>query len=121
MAEGSALRSLIRNLRGDRNNIELSRDCGGTPTASRMQQLSTTPIKLFPDPDTIKGLARGLNVSVGEVVAACAKDIGLNMGTPDESALMLAGARDLPDSSQNLLISMSRELQNLAAQAKARN
>lgn len=114
MAEGQSLRGLIKNLRGDRNNLELSRDCGGIPTQSRLQQISTAPIKLFPDPDTIRGLARGLNVTVGEVIGACARDLGLNMGGPDESALVLAGARDLPESSQTLLISMSRELQNLA-------
>lgn len=121
MAEGIALRSLIRNLRGDRNNAELSRDCGGIPTQSRLQQISTMPIKLFPDPETIKGLARGLNVSVGEVVAACAKDLGLNVGGPDESDLLLAGARALPESSQRVLITMSRELQDLASRAKTTN
>jgi hypothetical protein len=114
MSEGKALQSLIRNLRGERNNAELSRDCGGFPTQSRIQQMSTQPIKVFPDPDTIRGLARGLNVSVGEIIGACAKDLGLNMGGPDESSLLLAGARELPESSQNLLISMSRELQTLA-------
>lgn len=113
--EGKALRSLIRNLRGERNNVELSRDCGGYPTSSRIQQMSTQPIKVFPDPDTIRGLARGLNVSVGEIIGACAKDLGLNMGGPDESSLLLAGARELPESSQKLLISMSRELQSLAS------
>lgn len=118
MSESKALQSLIRNLRGDRNNVELSRDCGGIPTQSRLQQISTSPIRLFPDPETILGLARGLNVTVGEVVGACAKDLGLNMGGPDESALVLAGARDLPDSAQNLLVNMSRELQS-AYRAKA--
>ena len=117
--EGTGLRALIRNLRGDRNNVELSRDCGGFPTQSRLQQISTLPIKVFPDPDTIKGLARGLNVSVWEVVAACSKDLGLIVGGPDESDLLLAGARDLPESSQRILISMSRELQHLASQAKS--
>jgi hypothetical protein len=118
MAEGQSLRVLIKNLRGERNNLELSRDCGGIPTQSRLQQISTSPIKLFPDPDTIRGLARGLNVTVGEVIGACAKDLGLNMGGPDESALVLAGARDLPESSQTVLISMSRELQHLAAASR---
>jgi hypothetical protein len=120
MSESKALQSLIKNLRGERNNVELSRDCGGIPTQSRLQQISTSPIKLFPDPDTIRGLARGLNVTIGEVIGACAKDLGLNMGGPDESALVLAGARALPESSQTLLINISRELQNLAS-SKASN
>lgn len=113
MSESTALRSLIRNLRGDRNNLELSRDCGGIPTQSRLQQISTAPIKLFPDPDTIKGLARGLNVTVGEIVSVCARDLGLNMGSSDESALVLAGARELPESAQSVLIAVSREFQHL--------
>lgn len=118
MSESSSLRSLIRNLRGDRNNLELSRDCGGYPTQSRLQQISTAPIKLFPDPDTIRGLARGLNVTVAEVLGACAKDLGLNVGTPDESALVLAGARELPESSQAVLIAVSREFQHLAERTR---
>lgn len=121
MSEHKSLRNLINSLRGDRSNLQLSKDCGGVPTQSRLQQMSTQPIKLFPDPDTIKGLARGLNISVGEVVASCARDLDLNMGGPDESALILAGARDLPESSQAILISLSRELQNLAATNRARN
>lgn len=121
MSESAALRTLIRNRRGDRNNAELSRDCGGIPTQSRLQQITTMPIKVFPDPATLKGLARGLNVSVWEVVSACAKDLGLGGGGPGDSDLFLAGARDLPESSQRLLISMSRELQDLAAKAKSSN
>lgn len=113
MQDPKALRTLIHRLRGDRNNLELSRDCGGVPTQSRLQQISTAPIKLFPDPDTIKGLARGLNVTVGEIVAVCARDLGLNVGTADESALVLAGARDLPESAQSVLIAVSREFQHL--------
>lgn len=114
MTEGTALRTLIRTMRGDRNNIEISRDCGGYPTSSRIQQIATAPIKLFPDPDTIRGLARGLNVTVAEVLGACASDLGLRMGGPDESALILAGARDLPEHTQAVLIDVSREFQRLA-------
>lgn len=121
MSEGKALRALIASRRDERNNAELSRDCGGIPTQSRLQQMANNPIKVFPDPDTIKGLARGLSVTVEQVISACAKDLNLPMGSPDESALVLFGARDLPESSQQILVNLSREmlrLQDAAAGAR---
>jgi hypothetical protein len=114
MSEGKAVRQLIATRRGDRNNAELSRDCGGIPTQSRLQQIANNPIKLFPDPDTIRGLARGLNVTVEQVISACAADLSLPMGTPDDSALVLGGARYLPESSQQVLVNLSREMLRLA-------
>lgn len=120
MSEGKALRRLIIERRGDRTNVELSRDCGGIPTQSRLQQITTNDIKVFPDPETIRGLARGLNVTIENVISACAADLGLNMGAPDDSALMIGGARELPESSQQLLISMAREMLRLADAAKTR-
>lgn len=114
MSEGKALRHLIAARRGDRNNNELSRDCGGIPTQSRLQQLANNAIKTFPDPDTIRGLARGLNVTVEQVVSACAADLNLPMGSPDDSSLVLGGARYLPESSQQILVNLSREMQRLA-------
>lgn len=120
MPEGKALRALIASRRGDRNNLELSRDCGGIPTQSRLQQMTAKPIKVFPDPDTLRGLARGLNVTVEQVVSACAADLDLPMGTPDESALIIGGGRALPESSQQILISLSREMLRLTESSKAR-
>jgi hypothetical protein len=114
MPEGKALRALVASRRGDRNNAELSRDCGGIPTQSRLQQLANNTIKVFPDPDTIRGLARGLNVTVEQVISACAADLSLPMGTPDDSALVLGGARYLPETSQQILVNLSREMQRLA-------
>ena len=113
MPEGKAVRGLIASRRGDRNNAELSRDCGGIPTQSRLQQLANAPIKTFPDPDTIRGLARGLNVTIEQVIAACASDLNLPMGAPDDSALVLGGARYLPESSQQILVNLSREMLRL--------
>jgi len=117
MSEGKALRSLILKGRGDRNNAELSRDCGGNPKQSRIQQITSAPIKVFPDPDTIRGLARGLNVTIEQVISACAADLDLPMGSPDDSALLLGGARYLPESSQQLLVNLSREMQRLQSTA----
>lgn len=118
MSEGKKLRRLIIERRGDRSNPELSRDCGGIPTPSRLQQITSQNIKVFPDPETIRGLARGLNVTIETVVSACAADLELNMGSPDDSALIIGGARELPESSQQLLISLAREMLRLNDTAK---
>lgn len=120
MSEGKALRNLIHTRRGDRTNLDLSKDAGGIPTQSRWQQLANKPMKLFPDPDTIRGIARALNVTVEQVISACAADLDLPMGTPDESALVLGGARSLPESSQQLLVTLSREMLRLSDSTKTR-
>lgn len=71
------LRELIAGTKGERSYEALSRDCGGAPTSKRLHQLATTTLKNFPDPLTIQGLARGLGVSVTEVVLASARSLGL--------------------------------------------
>ena len=71
------LRDLIAGTKGERSYETLSRDCGGTPTAKRLHQLATAEPKNFPDPPTIQGLARGLGVTVTEVVLASARSLGL--------------------------------------------
>ncbi|MDJ0319793.1 hypothetical protein [Pseudarthrobacter sp. PS3-L1] len=114
MSSGKNLQILINNNRGTRNNVELSRDGGGNPKPSRLQQLATKPLTGFPEAETIRGLARALNVTYSSVISAIAADVGLPMGLPDQSALVLAGAGELPSSSQELLLNMSRELQRLA-------
>lgn len=71
------LRDLIVGTKGDRSYEQLSRDCGGVPTAKRLHQLATAQLKNFPDPPTIQGLARGMGVSVTEVVLASARSLEL--------------------------------------------
>ena len=53
------LSELIIEYRGGRSNVDLARDCGGTPSDKRLHQLVNQPMKNFPDPETIRGLARG--------------------------------------------------------------
>jgi len=108
------LEALLLNRKGDRTWEQVARDCGGIITEQRLQQMSKSkPIKNFPDPGTVQGLARGLNSSVTEVLVACARSLGLRAEDPVAGALVLHGAGSLPDSSKDLLRSMSSELQFL--------
>lgn len=75
------LSALIDVHRGGRSYAELARDCGGSPTDKRLQQLVRVPIKNFPDPGTIAALARGLRVTQGVVVLAAAESLGLDVRT----------------------------------------
>lgn len=106
------IETLILNHKGDRSYDKMARDCGGIPTAKRLHQMVSRPIRNFPDPDTIKGLARGLQVPASEVVAAIARTLGIDMGE-EPTALVLPGAKTLPQSSQDLLMNMSTEMQEL--------
>lgn len=114
MSEGKALRQLIAASRGGRNNAELSRDCGGVPTQSRLQQLANNPSRHSRTPTPSVDSPGGLNVTVEQVISSCAADLSLPMETPDASALVLGGARYLPESSQQILVNLSREMQRLA-------
>jgi hypothetical protein len=105
------LRSLILEMKGDRSFERLSRDCGGIPKANRLNTLAAgQQINNFPDPPTIKGLSRGLNVSVTRVVLAAARSLDLNVSDSDPDELVLQGAGALPPESKQLLVSMSRQL-----------
>ncbi|UOD80305.1 hypothetical protein [Paenarthrobacter ureafaciens] len=109
----NSLSSLITRRRGARTYVELSKDCGGKPTHKALQQMVTRRLKNFPDPDTIRGLARGLNVLESDVVEVCAREVGLRVGVEIEDSLVLAHARRLPASAQDALTAMSRELLKL--------
>lgn len=73
------LRELISEHRAGRSYSELERDCGGSPSAKRLQQMATQPIKNFPDPPSVQALSRGLRVSEVAVVLAAAESLGLDV------------------------------------------
>lgn len=103
------LSSLIARHRGERTAVKLARDCGNAPTDKRINQITNGPISAFPDAETIKGLSRGLGVSVTAVVLASARSIGLEVEqSPDD--LVLAGAGKLPSASQQVIRDMSKIL-----------
>lgn len=107
------LQHLILNRKGARSYEDLSRDCGGAPTRKQLHRMATQEIKNFPDPETITRLARGLHILPSEVVFASAQSLGIDMGERDNSDLTLADAGTLPESSRQLLVSLSREMRQL--------
>lgn len=102
------LEALILNHKGDRSFDDLSRACGGSPTGKRLHQMVTRPMKNFPDPETIKNLARGLNVPATDVVLATARSLGIRVAPTDDSALVLQEAGTLPRDRQQLLVDVAR-------------
>lgn len=71
---------LLIERKGERSYARLAEDCGGVPAGRRLQQMATRPLRNFPDPDTIRAIARGLQVSVTDVVLASARSLGLDVG-----------------------------------------
>lgn len=112
--QATDLATLIANAKGGRSYDRIAADAGGVPTSARLQQLATKPLKNFPDPDTIRGLARGLSTSVTEVVAACAASLGLSMHLgADPDALVIGGAASLPPSAREAITAVAREMLKL--------
>ena len=107
LPSGGIQRMVLDN-KGDRSLERLSKDCGGRPTAAGLQKMTTNELKAFPDVETIRGLSRGLNVPVRDVVLACARSVGLEVGQDADDVLPLIGAKRLPLESQQLLASISR-------------
>lgn len=73
------LQDLIAHQKAGRSYDELATACGGTPTSGRLQQIATSRLRSFPDPDTIRGLHRGLSVPERVVVTAAAESLGLDV------------------------------------------
>ncbi|KQN99657.1 hypothetical protein ASF21_12680 [Arthrobacter sp. Leaf234] len=115
MSGGETLQRLILDAKGEKSYARLSRDCGGNPSTNRLQALATGAVRAFPDADTIKGISRGLNVSVTRIVLAAARSLELSVNDSDPTELVLQGAGSLPAESRELLVSMSRQLQQAYA------
>lgn len=120
VSDEQTLAGLIADRKGTRSYDRLSRDCGGVPTSKRLHQLATVTPKNFPDPDTIRGLAAGLGVTVTDIVMASARSLGLSVYTGnDPSALSIGGAGELPDSAKETLTTVAREFIKLTSQHQA--
>lgn len=88
----------------------MSRACGGVPTGKRLFQLINSPLKNFPDPDTIRGLQRATGASVTEIVLAAARSLGLDVTSSDPDALHIPGISRAPDSTREALLALGREV-----------
>lgn len=98
MTDEAPVRGLLWILQGHRAKktaAEISADCGGVPSLTRVKQLSTKKLISFPGVDVIQGLARGLGMSNLDVVIAIARDIGLT-GQEASDTLIINGAGHLP-------------------------
>ncbi len=117
VSDEQTLAGLIADRKGTRSYEKVSQDCGGIPTSKRLHQLATQKPKNFPDPDTIRGLAQGLGVTITDIVMASARSLGLPVYTGnDPSALAIGGAGDLPDSTKEVLSTVAREFIKLTSQ-----
>lgn len=112
------LARLILENAGGRGNTEISRDCGGVPTQSRIWQMLNKGYTKFPGVDVIKGLSRGLNISTSRIVQACAEDLGIPMGRDDDSTLTIAGGGELDEESKRAIVTIARNMLTLQDQAR---
>lgn len=120
-AEATDLAALILNRKGDRSYERLSRDCGGRPSANRLQQIASAPLTAFPSADTIRSLSLGLGATITDVTMASARSIGLNVRADDPDALTLVGAGELPEELQNAIVALVRQIQLLQAKGRDTN
>lgn len=105
------LADLINLRKGKRSYADLSRDAGGYPTRNRFQQLATVPDQSrFPDPETLRGVARTLAAPMSEVVLAAARTVGLPVPPADPNILVIAGVGDLPQEARDLILDMARDM-----------
>lgn len=117
VSDEPTLAEVIADRKGERSYDRLAADCGGAPSAGRLHQMATKPLKNFPDPDSIRGMASGLGVTVTEIVMASARSLDLNVYTGnDPNAVTIGGAGTLPTSSREVLATVARELIRLTSQ-----
>jgi len=108
------LATLILDRKADRSFERLSKDCGGTPSKNRLQQMTVRVPDGFPTPKAIEGIARGTGATVTEVVMASARSLGLNVTPDDPSALVIARAGLLPLDAKETIFSVARQMMRLA-------
>lgn len=108
----SPIGKLILVLKGDRSYEQLSKDCGGSPTSGRIQQLASRQQNTFPSPESIRGLAKGLGVKPYIIVQAVGASLDLwDENEPTGNAMALPeGAEHLTTGQHSAVVSMIREL-----------
>jgi hypothetical protein len=109
------IQNLILNNKGDRSYEELARDCGYDVKSRALHAVTTKPTRGFADPNTIRGLSRGLNVPTMDVVRAYAISLDLPVASEEPLVLRIVGGGSLPQSGQHLLLNVARELQKAYA------
>ena len=110
------LAELILTQKGLRTYRALSADCGGIPTDSRLNSLVKSPIKNFPDVDTIRGLSIGLRVNISDIILASARSLDLQVGPFEPGILKIPGAGHLPPSAKEALAAAAFEMLKIQQQ-----
>jgi hypothetical protein len=111
MTSAPDLATLIADRKGGRSYERLARDCGRTVTSARLQQMAKGQLAGFSTPKVIEGLARGLNATVTEVVAAMARSLGLDVRYGgDPNALVIGEAGRLPAAAREAVIAVALQL-----------
>lgn len=110
---------LVLRLKADKSYDTIEKLAGGAPTSRSLQKLVTKGFTRMPDPETFQGLSRALNVSQRDLVLAAARTLGIYIEAENPSDLTLIGAGRLPNESQELLRSTSRELQRWMDRSQA--
>lgn len=100
-----------------KTNAELARLGNGAPGPMQWARMRDGQLSGFPTPDTIRTLARVLNVPVREVVLACARSCGLPVGGASTLDLVVADGKLLPTSTQEAILTIARDMtiQNVGA------
>jgi hypothetical protein len=109
------IQNLILNNKGDRSYEDLARDCGNDIKSRALHRAATNTARGFADPDTIRGLSRGLNVPMMDVIRAYAISLDLPVASEEPFVLRIVGGGSLPQSGQHLLLNVARELQKAYA------
>ena len=107
------LAELIRTTKGDRSYDDLARAAGGAPGRQRWQQLaSNVALKNFPDPESIRAIARALGVTQRAVVDAAAESLGLEVRRSRSrfEELLPDGVDDLDDDALAGILAVLRAL-----------
>lgn len=101
---------LIQELIGKRTYEQLAKDCGGVPSKARLYTFVRDPIKNFPAPDSIQGLAKGLGVTEFDIVQACAVSIGLWSEKNKQPGISLPeGSETLTQTQKTFVVGLVRE------------
>lgn len=114
------LAELILTQKGLRTYRALSADCGGIPTDSRLNSLVKSPIKNFPDVDTIRGLSIGLRVNISDIILASARSLDLQVGPFEPGILKIPGAGHLPPSAKEALAAAAFEMLKIQQQVSVK-
>lgn len=108
------LAELILANKAGRSYATLARDCGDAIGAKRLQHIATLtrPLANFPDPPSIRGLARGLRVTERTVILAAAESLGLDVGQalPPLVEQLPVGTEQLTDQEVSTVVTMVRTL-----------